>query len=161
MYIQVSLWEVRLSDLDEYLLSLNAIQRRWVYLEPIFGRGALPREEARFKRVDEDFRYCLSESDLLSCSFSHTRSLCWWFVLQDTNRIFLYRLCKHAQRIHKTQIRFDLLFKFPTLLWLIVSVTLGVYFSGTNGQTEFIFYLFYFNAHLITNKFLCLCVFCV
>uniref|UniRef100_A0A8C9YPH8 Cytoplasmic dynein 2 heavy chain 1 n=1 Tax=Sander lucioperca TaxID=283035 RepID=A0A8C9YPH8_SANLU len=52
---KVSLWEVRLSDLDEYLLSLNAIQRRWVYLEPIFGRGALPREEARFKRVDEDF----------------------------------------------------------------------------------------------------------
>lgn len=54
---QVGLWEVRLSDLDEYLLSLNTIQRRWVYLEPIFGRGALPREEARFKRVDEDFRY--------------------------------------------------------------------------------------------------------
>lgn len=59
VYVQVSLWEVRLSDLDEYLLSLNAIQRRWVYLEPIFGRGALPREEARFKRVDEDFRYCV------------------------------------------------------------------------------------------------------
>uniref|UniRef100_A0A4W5JP42 Dynein cytoplasmic 2 heavy chain 1 n=1 Tax=Hucho hucho TaxID=62062 RepID=A0A4W5JP42_9TELE len=54
---KVSLWEVRLSDLDEYLVSLNAIQRRWVYLEPIFGRGALPREQARFKRVDEDFRY--------------------------------------------------------------------------------------------------------
>lgn len=54
--VQVSLWETRLSDLDEYLLNLNAIQRRWVYLEPIFGRGALPREEARFKRVDEDFR---------------------------------------------------------------------------------------------------------
>uniref|UniRef100_A0A8C4HEE2 Cytoplasmic dynein 2 heavy chain 1 n=1 Tax=Dicentrarchus labrax TaxID=13489 RepID=A0A8C4HEE2_DICLA len=59
---KVSLWEVRLSDLDEYLLSLNAIQRRWVYLEPIFGRGALPREEARFKRVDEDFR---SENSVL------------------------------------------------------------------------------------------------
>ena len=53
----MSLWEVRLSDLDEYLVSLNAIQRRWVHLEPIFGRGALPREQARFKRVDEDFRY--------------------------------------------------------------------------------------------------------
>uniref|UniRef100_UPI000D31A44F cytoplasmic dynein 2 heavy chain 1 n=1 Tax=Maylandia zebra TaxID=106582 RepID=UPI000D31A44F len=58
---KVSLWEVRLSDLDEYLLSLNAIQRRWVYLEPIFGRGALPREEARFKRVDEDFRSIMSD----------------------------------------------------------------------------------------------------
>uniref|UniRef100_A0A671UXN0 Cytoplasmic dynein 2 heavy chain 1 n=1 Tax=Sparus aurata TaxID=8175 RepID=A0A671UXN0_SPAAU len=58
---KVSLWETRLSDLDEYLLSLNAIQRRWVYLEPIFGRGALPREEARFKRVDEDFRSIMSD----------------------------------------------------------------------------------------------------
>ncbi|XP_068440329.1 cytoplasmic dynein 2 heavy chain 1 isoform X1 [Clinocottus analis] len=58
---KVSLWEVRLSDLDEYLLSLNAIQRRWVYLEPIFGRGALPREEARFKRVDQDFRSIMSD----------------------------------------------------------------------------------------------------
>ncbi|CAG6004611.1 unnamed protein product [Menidia menidia] len=58
---KVSLWEVRLSDLDEYLLNLNAIQRRWVYLEPIFGRGALPREEARFKRVDEDFRSIMAD----------------------------------------------------------------------------------------------------
>ncbi|XP_013869519.1 cytoplasmic dynein 2 heavy chain 1 [Austrofundulus limnaeus] len=58
---KVGLWEVRLSDLDEYLLSLNTIQRRWVYLEPIFGRGALPREEARFKRVDEDFRSIMSD----------------------------------------------------------------------------------------------------
>ncbi|KAK2847119.1 hypothetical protein Q5P01_010118 [Channa striata] len=58
---KVSLWEGRLADLDECLLSLNAIQRRWVYLEPIFGRGALPREEARFKRVDEDFRSIMSD----------------------------------------------------------------------------------------------------
>ncbi|KAM4627347.1 cytoplasmic dynein 2 heavy chain 1 [Polymixia lowei] len=58
---KVSLWEVRLSDLDEYLLSLNAIQRRWVYLEPIFGRGALPREQVRFTRVDEDFRSIMSD----------------------------------------------------------------------------------------------------
>lgn len=27
-----------------------------MYLEPIFGRGALPREQERFKRVDDDFR---------------------------------------------------------------------------------------------------------
>lgn len=53
---KASLWETRLADLDEYLHNLNQIQRRWVYLEPIFGRGALPREQARFKRVDEDFR---------------------------------------------------------------------------------------------------------
>jgi len=54
---KASLWESRLADLDEFLRSLNQIQRRWVYLEPIFGQGALPREQARFKRVDADFRY--------------------------------------------------------------------------------------------------------
>lgn len=53
---KAALWETRLANLDEYLHNLNQIQRRWVYLEPIFGRGALPREQARFKRVDNDFR---------------------------------------------------------------------------------------------------------
>ena len=46
-----------MADLDEYLHNLNQIQRKWVYLEPIFGRGALPREQGRFKRVDDDFRF--------------------------------------------------------------------------------------------------------
>ena len=32
------------------------VPRKWVYLEPIFGRGALPKEQGRFKRVDDDFR---------------------------------------------------------------------------------------------------------
>lgn len=54
---KVALWESRLADLDGSLHNLNAIQRKWVYLEPIFGRGSLPREQARFVRVDEDFRW--------------------------------------------------------------------------------------------------------
>ena len=58
---KASLWETRLADLDEYLHNLNQIQRKWVYLEPIFGRGALPREQGRFKRVDDDFRFVVSE----------------------------------------------------------------------------------------------------
>ena len=53
---KATLWETRLADLDECLHNLNQIQRRWVYLEPIFGRGALPKEQARFRRVDSDFR---------------------------------------------------------------------------------------------------------
>ncbi|XP_012944204.1 cytoplasmic dynein 2 heavy chain 1 [Aplysia californica] len=53
---KASVWEQRLADLDEYLHNLNLIQRKWVYLEPIFGRGALPKEQGRFKRVDDDFR---------------------------------------------------------------------------------------------------------
>ncbi|XP_065136472.1 cytoplasmic dynein 2 heavy chain 1 [Paramisgurnus dabryanus] len=58
---KVSLWETRLADLDEYLQNLNTIQRKWVYLEPIFGRGALPREQARFQRVDQDLRAIMSD----------------------------------------------------------------------------------------------------
>ncbi|XP_041438616.1 cytoplasmic dynein 2 heavy chain 1 isoform X2 [Xenopus laevis] len=58
---KVFVWEQKLAELDEYLQYLNQIQRKWVYLEPIFGRGALPREEARFNRVDEDFRSIMSD----------------------------------------------------------------------------------------------------
>ena len=41
----------RLGTLSEGLQQLNAIQRKWVYLEPIFSRGALPEQQARFRRV--------------------------------------------------------------------------------------------------------------
>uniref|UniRef100_A0ABM5FWF4 Cytoplasmic dynein 2 heavy chain 1 n=2 Tax=Agamidae TaxID=81953 RepID=A0ABM5FWF4_9SAUR len=58
---KVSVWEKKLSELDEYLQNLNQIQRKWVYLEPIFGRGALPREQSRFNRVDEEFRSILAD----------------------------------------------------------------------------------------------------
>ncbi|CAM1329611.1 Uncharacterised protein at_DN1743, partial [Pycnogonum litorale] len=53
---RASIWETRLADLDSHLQNLNQIQRKWVYLEPIFGRGALPNEQSRFKRVDDDFK---------------------------------------------------------------------------------------------------------
>ena len=45
---KAGLWETRLASLDSYLHDLNQIQRKWVFLEPIFGRGALPREQVRF-----------------------------------------------------------------------------------------------------------------
>jgi dynein heavy chain 2 len=48
--------EVKISTLDFVLHTLNMIQRKWVYLEPIFSRGALPSEEQRFKRIDEGFK---------------------------------------------------------------------------------------------------------
>ncbi|XP_022236758.1 cytoplasmic dynein 2 heavy chain 1-like [Limulus polyphemus] len=51
-----SIWETRLSTLDLCLQQLNLIQRKWVYLEPIFSRGALPSEESRFQAVSNDFR---------------------------------------------------------------------------------------------------------
>lgn len=53
---KAGIWETRLADLNEYLHALNQIQRKWVYLEPIFSRGALPQEQSRFQRVDQEFR---------------------------------------------------------------------------------------------------------
>jgi dynein heavy chain 2 len=49
-------WEVKLAELDGCLRDLNTVQRKWVYLEPIFTRGALPSEAARFSGIDDDFR---------------------------------------------------------------------------------------------------------
>ena len=53
---KVVIWEQKLGTLDECLHNLNQVQRKWVYLEPIFGRGALPKEQSRFKGVDRDLR---------------------------------------------------------------------------------------------------------
>lgn len=50
---------------------MNQIQRRWVYLEPIFGRGALPAERARFSRADTEFRSILYEVSL-NLNMRHT-----------------------------------------------------------------------------------------
>lgn len=58
---QTSIWEKRITDLDVFLQSINEIQRKWVYLEPIFGRGALPSEASRFNRVDVEFRVILQD----------------------------------------------------------------------------------------------------
>ena len=58
---KASVWEKRLADLAEYLSNLNQIQRKWVYLEPIFGRGALPKEQDRFRKTDSDFRSIMSD----------------------------------------------------------------------------------------------------
>ena len=38
-------WEEKMSMLAEALQQLNGVQRKWVYLQPIFKRGALPHEQ--------------------------------------------------------------------------------------------------------------------
>ncbi|KAF1791084.1 P-loop containing nucleoside triphosphate hydrolase [Phytophthora cactorum] len=42
-------------EVEAMLTHLNIIQRKWVFLEPIFSKGALPSEQSRFRRVDEEF----------------------------------------------------------------------------------------------------------
>jgi dynein heavy chain 2 len=49
-------YEDAFGRVDQAAQALAAIQRRWVYLEPVFARGALPSEAGRFRRVDEEFR---------------------------------------------------------------------------------------------------------
>ena len=53
---QIEGFERKMGGLDEHILKLNQIQRKWVYLEPVFGRGALPSEQGRFRRIDDEFR---------------------------------------------------------------------------------------------------------
>lgn len=53
---QIKQFDSKFGGIDEYLSKLNTSQRKWVYLEPIFMRGALPSEQGRFKRVDEEYR---------------------------------------------------------------------------------------------------------
>jgi len=52
-----------MSKLDFILHGLNDIQRKWVYLEPIFARGSLPNESTRFGSVDEDFRDIMRKAE--------------------------------------------------------------------------------------------------
>ncbi|EDX05339.1 GD21850 [Drosophila simulans] len=61
---QAELWESRLNTLDALLSSLNHSQRRWVYLEPVFGSGTLQHEQALFKRIDKDFRFVMREIEM-------------------------------------------------------------------------------------------------
>ncbi|VDN07166.1 unnamed protein product [Thelazia callipaeda] len=58
---EASVWEMRLAETEQYVEWLNLIQRKWIYLEPIFGRGSLPSEVSRFNRVDADFRVILND----------------------------------------------------------------------------------------------------
>ena len=53
---QIEQFENKFSNLDVWLGDLNLIQRKWVYLEPIFTRGSLPKEQVRFKKIDDEFR---------------------------------------------------------------------------------------------------------
>ena len=48
-------FEKNFDNLNDWLNMMIQIQRKWLYLEPIFMRGALPQEQARFRRVDDEF----------------------------------------------------------------------------------------------------------
>ncbi|XP_076274081.1 dynein cytoplasmic heavy chain beethoven isoform X2 [Rhynchophorus ferrugineus] len=57
---KVNTWERKLDNLNTLLHSLAQVQKKWLYLEPIFGRGTLINEKSRFERLDRDFRRVVS-----------------------------------------------------------------------------------------------------
>jgi dynein heavy chain 2 len=71
-------WDKKLTTLSIGLNDLNSVQRKWLYLEPIFGRGALPHEQPRFKRVDDDFRTTMYEirGDSRVVKFAEIKQVC-------------------------------------------------------------------------------------
>ena len=58
---EIDSFDSRLGGIEEYLMKLNSIQRKWIYLEPIFGRGALPQQQAMFKNLDNEYRNIMQE----------------------------------------------------------------------------------------------------
>ncbi|XP_001847712.2 cytoplasmic dynein 2 heavy chain 1 [Culex quinquefasciatus] len=58
---QANVWEEKLNNLEYIITHLNQIQKKWIYLQPIFGAGTLKKEEAVFKSIDKNFRYIMKE----------------------------------------------------------------------------------------------------
>eukprot|EP00803_Ostreobium_quekettii_P010766 evm.model.scf_587.3 EVM.evm.TU.scf_587.3 scf_587:58238-66053(+) len=61
---EIEVWERRLTNLLESLGHLNNIQRKWVYLHPVFEKGALPQHQSRFANVDSQFRKIMSHIEV-------------------------------------------------------------------------------------------------
>ena len=53
---KIDLWDTKLQNLEICLGRLNNIQHKWVYLEPVFARDALPREAAKFSKINSEIR---------------------------------------------------------------------------------------------------------
>lgn len=52
---RISQFDSKMGGLDRYLTKINNVQRRWLYLEPIFNKGALPSEKQRFQNLNDKF----------------------------------------------------------------------------------------------------------
>lgn len=53
--------ESALYELEERIKVLSMLQRKWVYLEPVYGGGASPNDSGKWLRADKEFRYMMNE----------------------------------------------------------------------------------------------------
>ncbi|XP_043507557.1 cytoplasmic dynein 2 heavy chain 1 [Frieseomelitta varia] len=53
--------EAGLSEVEERIKALSTIQRKWVYLEPVYEGGAAPNDTGRWSRANKEFRYLMGE----------------------------------------------------------------------------------------------------
>jgi dynein heavy chain 2, cytosolic len=53
---QVEGYDKKIGKIERALFSLQLVQRRWIYLEPILVGGALPDQLDRFLKLDSAFK---------------------------------------------------------------------------------------------------------
>ncbi|XP_029665147.1 cytoplasmic dynein 2 heavy chain 1 [Formica exsecta] len=53
--------ETALSELEERIKVLSIVQRKWIYLDPVYGSGAAPNDSGKWSRADKEFRYIIGE----------------------------------------------------------------------------------------------------
>ncbi|XP_076621618.1 dynein cytoplasmic heavy chain beethoven [Colletes latitarsis] len=58
---RVARCESGLSEVEERIKILSTIQRKWVYLEPVYEGGAAPNDTGRWSRANKEFRYLMGE----------------------------------------------------------------------------------------------------
>ncbi|XP_032668403.1 cytoplasmic dynein 2 heavy chain 1 [Odontomachus brunneus] len=58
---RVARWEAALSELEERIKVLSTVQRKWIYLDPVYGSGAAPSDSGRWSRADKEFRHLMGD----------------------------------------------------------------------------------------------------
>ncbi|XP_076387639.1 dynein cytoplasmic heavy chain beethoven [Megachile rotundata] len=58
---RVARCEAGLYEVEERIKVLSTIQRKWVYLEPVYEGGAAPNDTGRWSRANKEFRYLMGE----------------------------------------------------------------------------------------------------
>lgn len=57
--------ESAITELEERLKVLSQVQRKWVYLEPVYASSAAPNDSGRWSRADKEFRFALFAHNIM------------------------------------------------------------------------------------------------